>query len=221
VAYTSFKDLNFKGKIEHIWFYYKWYIVAALFFGFALFVCIQQTLLTPNYDATVLWARHGNVSPQTIEEMRTELESCCLDTNGDGEVHVDVRFIGLSETALTKPVSTNETSSGDTSSVFVNNQIELSYKMKLIAEVTGGESYIFILDDMVYNTLSDLNGYRDLSEFGERAVDARRINIKDTKIGENEKFGDMYFCFCSPNATKIRNQKEYENAFSAFKAIIG
>ena len=215
MAYTSFKDLTFSKKLEHIWFYYKWYILVAIFFGFAAFICIKQFVLTPNYDTTVLWARHGNVPTQVVEEMREELEKYCPDLNGDGEVHVDVRFIGLAKTMLTVP------NDDETSSQYVNNEVELTYKMKLVAEMTGGGSYIFMFDDMVYQTLAELQGYRDLSEFGEKVEDGCRINIENTNLEAKEEFGEVYLFFCSENAQKSKNTKLYNKSFEAFKAIVG
>ncbi len=230
MAHTSFKDLTFKKKIEHIWFYYKWYIVAALFLGFAAFICINQIVSRPNYDITVLWAQQGKITSKSIDRAREELEKYCPDFNGDGEVHVDLRFIGLdyntinvSSQSLTEQTSSEEIS--DTSSEYVDRQLELTYKMQLLAEMTSGDSFVYILDDEVYDMLVELNGFRDISkEINHDCsyIEKDRLKLQSTPLEYINTKGDenKYLLVCGENAIKAKDNKRYDNAFEFVKAMI-
>ncbi len=231
MAYTSFKDLTFQKKLEHIWFYYKWYIITAVFFGFAAFICINQIVSRPNYDITILWAQTDRITAKSIDRSREELEKYCPDFNGDGEVHVDLRFVGLDSGTIavnSQSLSRGDTSSeitSDTSSEYVDRQLEMTYKMQLLAEMTSGDSFVYIFDDAVYKMLSDLNGYRDISKDVNHNcsfVENDRFKLSKTPLEYINSLGEYpkYLLICGENAIKSKDFKRYETATEFLKTII-
>lgn len=229
MAYTSFKDLTFKKKIEHIWFYYKWYIIAAIFFGFAAFICINQIVTRPNYDITILWAQTDRISAVSIDTSREELEKYCPDFNGDGEVHVDLRFIGLDADTIAVPqqtVSRDPSSQIDnTESEYVDRQLEMTYKMQLMAEFTTGDSFVFILDDAVYKMLVELGGFGNITNKYNHLCDyieEDRFKLEATpfeyinSLGNNPK----YLLVCSESANKSKDAEKFNKAHQFLDEII-
>lgn len=81
-----------KDKLSHIWYYYKWYILAALLVLYVAvdYVCDLKSTTKP--DAVVSIVTTSAVSEQTREELRSFFEESWGDRNGDGRVEVEINF---------------------------------------------------------------------------------------------------------------------------------
>ncbi len=221
MPYGSFKDLTFKKKLEHIWFYYKWYIVAAAVLLFAVAVSMVQVLSKPNYDLTVLWSQSGRVSARTVELAAEELEKYCPDFNGDGEINVDVRFVGLDESTVVAPSEAGN--STNSNGEFVD-QYALMYKQQLLAEMAAGDSMIYIFDDHVYNMFKDVTDFYDLSsKFDCACVEGDRIKVSKTSLKtllNNDEKIENHILLCGPNTIKAQDKKSLNQAFEVIEKII-
>ncbi len=221
MAYTSFKDLNFKQKLEHIWFYYKWYIIAAVFFLIAAVICIEQLVSRPNYDLTVLWAQSGNVSAQRIELAQEQFEKFCPDFNGDGEVNVEIRFVGLDESTLINPEEAGNTSSNGE---FVD-EYALMYKQQLLSEMAAGDSMIYVFDDNVVRTFKGVTEFYNFSSEINCAciVEGDKIKVSSTTLSSLENTKEdcgNYILMCGENTIKAKDKKRFAEAFEVIKNII-
>lgn len=79
-----------KKKLEHFWYYYKWYV---LFAAMVLILVVnyaaeKAALVEP--DATVSFVTMSEVPQQTVDGLRAQLEPIVGDANGDGNVEIEV-----------------------------------------------------------------------------------------------------------------------------------
>lgn len=79
-----------KKKLSHIWYYYKWYILAALLVLWVAADFVLDLRNTREADAVVSIVTVSPVSDQTREHLQGFLEEAFGDRNGDGEVLVEL-----------------------------------------------------------------------------------------------------------------------------------
>lgn len=79
-----------KKKLSHIWYYYKWYILAALLVVWVAADFVSDLKSTRQPDTVVSIVTMSPVSEQTQQNLRGFFEDAFGDRNGDGEVLVEV-----------------------------------------------------------------------------------------------------------------------------------
>lgn len=79
-----------KKKLEHFWYYYKWYVLfAAMVLILVVNFAIEKaTLVVP--DATVSFVTMAEIPQQTLDGLRERLEPIVGDANGDGKVEIEI-----------------------------------------------------------------------------------------------------------------------------------
>ena len=79
-----------KKKLEHFWYYYKWYVLfgAMVLLVLVNFLVEKASLTEP--DAAVSFVTMEEVPQQILDEMRTRLEPLTGDVNGDGQIQVEI-----------------------------------------------------------------------------------------------------------------------------------
>lgn len=93
---TSFKELSFRKKVEHIWEYYRWHIVAVIIGG-GVIISLAVTILTPQKTYAVDIVVAGKLisdetQPQVLErfekEFDTSLSIASIDWENMGQLEM-------------------------------------------------------------------------------------------------------------------------------------
>ena len=79
-----------KKKLEHIWYYYKWYILAAALVILVAANFIGELGQRRQPDGVVSIVTTSQVPEETVEEIRTLFETLWGDRNRDGVTDVEV-----------------------------------------------------------------------------------------------------------------------------------
>lgn len=79
-----------KKKLTHIWYYYKWYILAALLVLWVAVDYVSDLRNVRQADAVISIVTVSPVSEQTRQQLRGFFEACWGDRNGDGEILVEL-----------------------------------------------------------------------------------------------------------------------------------
>lgn len=189
-----------KKFIDDYWYYYKWYVIGGLFLLFALIVAITGTVTQEKYDTSVIWAMRGYVEQPYLDAMEEELEKYCDDLDGNGEVNVRVILITY-------------TSDGG----MLNGDVELSMQQKLVTQLSVGEVYMVIADEISYEGyMTKLGAFEDLDDdYPENEkIDGYKYYLKDTVFTQNELLkqvvGEDTFMLMGSDELQKLNQKDQE-----------
>lgn len=79
-----------KKKLEHIWYYYKWYILAAALVLLVAANFVGELGQRRQPDGVVSIVTTSQVPEETVEEIRTLFETLWGDRNQDGVTDVEV-----------------------------------------------------------------------------------------------------------------------------------
>ena len=81
-----------KKKIQHLWFYYKWYLIggAAVLLLLLNFWVQKRKMPSPDYYLSIVTGSY--VSEEARDRMAAQLETVLEDRNGDGKVIVTVNL---------------------------------------------------------------------------------------------------------------------------------
>lgn len=82
--------LTASEKLKNFWFYYKYYVLGTIFLAFVLTIGIAQCANREKYDTEVVLFTYNAYTSGQIEALEEQLELYGEDTNGDGEVNVQV-----------------------------------------------------------------------------------------------------------------------------------
>lgn len=193
---------TFKEKWANYWYHYK-AMTFAIAIGAVLVFSLVWSLTHPTvYDASISFV--STVPFDSISEsLQTSLEPYIEDFSGDGTKKLELAFYTMSD-----PNSTE---------VVVNGQAEMATQMKLMARLTVGEDFIFILDDVGYEKMTqqmeikmeNLSKYTDSPQ-----VNGDKYKLNGTKL--LEKMGmkgwedNLYLCFVDFSAYGEREQMKDE-----------
>ena len=202
-----------KSFFNNYWYYYKWYVIGGLFLLFALVVGITQSATREKYDASVIWAMHGYVDTPYVDEMSKEFEKYCEDIDGDGEVNVRVILVTF-------------TSKGG----MPNSDIEFSMQQKLITQLSAGDVYIVVADEITYeNYLAKLNAFEKIEDRypDNPRIDGYKYYLKDTTFAQNETLSkvideDTFMIVGSEEMQKLnsKDQELYQKMRETFDRIV-
>lgn len=79
-----------KKKLEHIWYYYKWYILAVLLVIYVAADFLGDIRHVRQPDGMVSIVTMSDVSVETVEKIRTLFQDLWGDRNQDGYVEIEV-----------------------------------------------------------------------------------------------------------------------------------
>ena len=202
-----------KKFIDNYWYYYKWYVLGGLFLLFALVVAISNMAVQEKYDASVIWAMHGYVDQPYLDAMEEELEKHFDDLDGNGEVNVRVILVTY-------------TSDGG----MLNGDVELSMQQKLVTQLSVGDVYMVIADEVSYEGyMTKLNAFDDLEDdYPENEkIDGYKYYLKDTAFTQNEFLKevvdeDTFILMASDELEKLnkRDEELYKVMREVFDRIV-
>lgn len=124
-----------KGKLQNIWYHYKWAILGGLFGIVVLTVLIVQMITKEKPDYQICMATTTLVPEAVVEKLEEALSACGDDLNGDGEVVVQIQALN---------VQTDE----EYTQIGVNN------RQALIAQVAAGDVMLFAFAPDYYESFS-------------------------------------------------------------------
>lgn len=171
---------TFKDKWSNFWYHNKGVFITICAAVLILSYFIYEFVTVPKYDATIILASDGTL---TIYQdlFEKNFSQYVQDLNKDGKKNVCVSIVTLRPE--TSPQSKNEY-------IYAN-------KMKLTSLIAGGQNAIFILDDVGYSHLANIDKeiFADLEKLypGDKRKNIKkdRYYIKGTKIEKYLKDNGM------------------------------
>lgn len=125
-----------KGKLQNIWYHYKWAIIGGVFAVIVLTVLIVQAVTREKPDYRICMATMGYLPDSVVEALEETLEQYGEDLNGDGEVMVSIQALN---------VSLEEGG---------NNQLSMANRQAVFAHIAARDVPIFAFDAEYYAELS-------------------------------------------------------------------
>lgn len=194
--YGSFKDLTLRKKVEHIWIYYRYYILAAIFAVFVIASLINTFFMTPESLLDVIML-DSNPSADSDPAPFAEFMDTYGYENYEGAVTVNtnLRFYDAAELALLEGTDLSAAeqenydreqilftlmAAGNTEILFGQNEFFLNYAhagmLMDLTTILSPELLSRYEDQLIYTTESDtveaypcaiaLSGNKWLSENG-------------------------------------------------------
>ncbi len=147
-AREGFKNLSFAEKLEHIWFYYKWFILVGIIVFAFLIVCIVQFASKKDYDAGIMYAGPQTIHSDYIGSVCTAIcDVMTEDYNQDGEKAVSltqIQLYGESDEPKYSEAQANE-------NVAKALQFQQNAKNQFYNERINGTSVIYLMDEEIFN----------------------------------------------------------------------
>ena len=180
-----------RKKIDNFWYYYKIHVLVVVFILFVAGVFIKDIVTKVDYDYSVAFVTEEMMTDEEISSIQSVLEKEAEDSNGDGEIHVEVQNYTIPQ--------------GDSA----DPQLVAAGQTKLTVDIQDGTSMIFFLspgcyesykdsgvlpaDESEYIKFSDCTGYEESGspkELGD-LMGALRL-VEDTKLKKDQSKMDYY-----------------------------
>lgn len=141
-AKEDFKNLTFTGKLEHIWFYYKWFIVFGAIVAVFSLICLTQCATRKDPDAMIMYVGPYATYADYVSSVTDALDSVMSeDYDGNG-----YKSVGL----LELPIAVGAEEKTNQMAVEALQQ-ELGSHERLYIEMTAGTSIIYLVDPHFYD----------------------------------------------------------------------
>lgn len=150
---------TFKQRVANFWYYYKWHTIIGLFIAAVLAFGCVQCATKENPDYTVIMAFDKTMPSGITDAIETHLEQYAEDINGDGKTVVHVYDVSSSH----------------------DKDIQEAQSTKLVAEMQRGEAMLFIVDDVYFDKLYDLDVFEKNSDYFPDK-DGYAINLRNTNF---------------------------------------
>ena len=127
-------EMTGKEKRENFWFYHKWHVIVGIVAALMVFSFVWEIATQVHPDYTIGILTTTGVPMGTGEALAEQLKPYFDDRNGDGEVVVSVMeyTIGKDADSIADP------------------NVQMANITKLSGDIDGGESMLFLVDDMEY-----------------------------------------------------------------------
>lgn len=174
----SIKELSFLKKLENIWFYYKWYFLAAILIFIFIAVGVKQCneAVQPDMGVLFVTSKKNNFTAATAEEIGIFIENKYMtDYNGDGNIKCNVVQVALDLEYFDDDQATQ--------------------RQNLLINLGNNENFIIICDDECYNYLYGIemsNGVKTgvfepvKNYISDAAAEELRISLNGTGLGNME-----------------------------------
>ncbi len=86
-----------KEKFQNFWYYYKWWVFAAIALLVIIFIGVYQMVTTVKPDYMLTLVTKASIESESIKGMEEELAKYGDDLNGDGKIVVDVENLPLAQ----------------------------------------------------------------------------------------------------------------------------
>ncbi len=184
---------TFSEKLKNFWYHYKWHTLISLFLCFVLVIGVTQCASREEYDAKIVLYTNNYYYDGHISALGEYMTQYFTDTNGDGEVKVqvlDCSYLadGKGDTDYINSLSTrlNSTLSGDGAvQLFIVDQKNYEHLNSVFESVDE----FFVDSSPLPNDLYEFFEDKDLS-LPKNLIIGRRI-VEGTLI-EKEKNIEVY-----------------------------
>ncbi len=213
--------MTLSQKAEHIWFYYKWYIIVGLLLtAFVIFCCVQCSSRKET-DLSILMVTGSDNTGMTVaagDEMRYFIRrEYAKDRDGDGLASVDLYHYTVGE--------------GDTPT-------NPTMQQAIALSVYGAEEFLIVCDEAGYRHLRALGAGDNPADIleplagvvGEDLLaDEFCVSLEGTALGELETINEvteqkLYVCLRTYTGSKAEKDKaatkRYEEACRVLKEIL-
>lgn len=209
----SVKKLSFPQRLEHIWFYYKWFILLGVIVLGFLLVCLAQCAGKKEPDATVMYAGPQGVDIHYTEYIDSALSAIMSkDYNGDGYKTVELMTIHLATTQQdAKAAAAMQAVNGqDTDPMLFYNQN------------ASGTAVIYLMDEAIYPSMQEFLTPLDevLDEVPDYAYDAYGIRLSDLPCYRETDLSYLpsNAILCLRSKTKLRVLNPFDDDYYAANA---
>ena len=195
-ASQSKVNYTFKQRAANFWYYYKWHTIIGLFIAAVLAFGCVQCATKENPDYTVIMAFDKTVPSGVTDSIETYLEQYGEDINGDGKTVVHIYDVSSSQ----------------------DKDIQEAQSTKLIAEMQRGEAMLFIVDDVYFDKLYDLDVFEKNSDYFPDK-DGYAINLRNTSF--QTLINSVHKNFISNNfylAKRVVKGTDFESKKTSIKA---
>lgn len=183
------KNLPFKDKVKHFWYYYKIHTIVAVFVLILIGVTVYQAVTQEKYDLEIDYYGQQYISEEQQKEIEDTLAQYIDDVDGDGQkkVHLIVN------------------------SALNDEEYAMYANTKFTAELSAAAYSAYILDESKYKMIAD-----DEDDSGDDSISA--FDMRDSeKCNDIFKLGDepVYWCTIKPRDTKKAKKQQldsYNNA---------
>lgn len=193
-ARESVKEMDFKGKLKHFWYYYKIHTIATVV-GLSLIIgTIYSAVTAVKYDLEIVYYGNRNFTEEQVNEVKSYLSGVIKDIDNNGEVNVN--FI----------VNTSKVGEG--------SQYEMAMRQKFQVELSAAAYSSYIVAEGYYKALSS----NEVMESSLPIEDSEKLSsILGTSDSDKE-----YWCTRSVYETEKGNKKKlllHDNAQLAYEAL--
>lgn len=81
--------MSIRKKLENFWYYYKWYVLAAIFFIGAFSYIMYDAAQKPEPDLSICYIGNRASLLGAEQVLEEQLDDWITDVNGDGEKHIE------------------------------------------------------------------------------------------------------------------------------------
>ena len=143
IELANLREMTFKSKLEHIWEYYKFYIIAFVVIIFVLVSLLNIWVFNPNPEQVLFISWNaGFATDEQEDRMREFLEERLIDEGANEEVIISQFFF----------------SSGDPS-------VDMAGFQRTVAMISAGMIDLFILNEELLNTYTEAEFLQPLDSF--------------------------------------------------------
>ncbi len=192
---------TFKEKWDNYWYHYKIVTWLVVFVVFILGWIVKDFVFKPKYDITL-----NVVSKYALSLVNDDMEEKALlyidDYNGNGKRNLLINEMQVNYDGTAEKIG----------------QQTMAGQQKVLAILSAGEDFVFILDKLTYDILIEANEgesiFVDFSEYfpyENEFVNGDKIILNNTKFGKDWKMtalkSEMYLCVRDFKATVKENEK--------------
>lgn len=172
------------GFWENFWYHHKWKTIIISFAVILLVICTLQMCTQNSYDIYILYAGPGYLTGNETLSTQNALKQLVPDQDGDGSKDVMFSIINYMNPAqIAEKQALAEEQGVDLYIDLAGNASKLE---RFQIEVVAGESVIYLLDPLLYESVKDAGGLLRLDEVLDEipasAVDEYGIRLADTDL---------------------------------------
>lgn len=154
-----------RKKWDNFWFYHKWHILIGLVVIFLLSLFVRDLFFRVQPDYKIALVTQGTYPSDTQQKLQEAVEKYGKDLNGDGSVQIEILNF------VYPPKNSSDPSAA---------QLRMASTVKLQADVSNGDSMLFITDENSFqelqNTMS-LFGDRDGHRLEQGTMEQERVSL--------------------------------------------
>lgn len=197
---------EFKKKLSNYWYYYKIHTIVAVIVVICVAFMIKQCSdrVRPDMEVIII-SSNVTLSDDKVADIENVLSKYTDDLNKDGRKVVSCNYMNMNQ----------------------NQDAQVLYAMqtKLIAEIAGSDTALFITDDTYLDSLKEQQLFLELKDvglsgqYGIKLSKLPDFKIKDMPAG----FNDLNLSIRSFEGTSLDREDasdSYKNSVKVFKALL-